>query len=240
MLADWLTPDPAAAQDAQPMQILGRRCGRGRRMSPMPEAISATSISAISSSRRDASSTLVDGSARSARDPVERALQDESRGGGVDFFRALLSRQSASIMARSAAAVESRSSQSTTGRSRQRREVAEEGARRLGARTLGAVHVDRQAEDEPADFLARAEREERLGVLGEFRAADGVERRGDLQPRIGERDADRLGAEVEPGEPRAGRQPPASVFDRDFGAGRCHLPRPNSESPLLSSRFTMS
>ena len=131
------------------------------------------------------------------------------------FFR----ERSASIIARSAAAVESRSSHSVTGNSRQRSEVAEEGARRLSARTFGAVHVDRQPKDQAADILSPAEREERLGVLREFLAADRLKRRGDFQPRIGQRDADRLGAEIETGEAHSRRKPFGEGFDRDVGTG---------------------
>ena len=50
------------------------------------------------------------------------------------------------------AAVDSRSSQKTMGMLILLREIASEGAGRLGARALRAVHVERQAEDD-ADRL---------------------------------------------------------------------------------------
>ena len=81
------------------------------------------------------------------------------------FSARFLRERSASSMARSAAAVDSRSSQSATGSVGQGSEIAQEGARRLSARALRAVHVDRQAEDQAADLFAGAERKQLLGVL---------------------------------------------------------------------------
>ncbi len=118
----------------------------------------------------------------SRRQPVERALQDEGGGRRVDLFRALLARQ---VGFEHGALGGGGGKPLVPEHDRevgQRREVAEEGARRLRARPLGAVHVDRQAEDQPADLLLRAERQQRLRVLAELRAADRVERRGDPEP----------------------------------------------------------
>ena len=78
---------------------------------------------------------------------------------------------SAAIRSRSTAAVESRSSHSADRQRGQLREVAGEGAGRLRARTLAAVHVDRQAEHEADRAPLRREREQSFGVGGEGLAA---------------------------------------------------------------------
>ena len=67
---------------------------------------------------------------------------------------------SAAIRSRSTAAVDSRSSHSPIGRSVSLREIAREGAGRLRARALAAVHVDRQAEHEADGLALGRERQE--------------------------------------------------------------------------------
>ena len=85
-------------------------------------------------------------------------------------------------------------------------EVAGEGAGRLRPRALAAVHVLRQPEHQPADRPRFGEPEERGGVGAEPGPADGLERRGDAAPGVGDRDPDRPRAEVEPDQRPARRQ----------------------------------
>ena len=177
MLADWLTPDQAAAQDAADRCGFFGRCGRRRRYGcrrcrrfrrlryrRFLAACGVTPPPAPPARGRGA-----------ARDAIERALQDEGRRGGVDLFGALLARHVGLDHRALGRGGRKPLVPQHDGQVGQRGEVAQEGARRLSARTFGAVHVDRQAEDQAADLFARAEREQRLGVLGEFRAADRVE-----------------------------------------------------------------
>ena len=84
-------------------------------------------------------------------------------------------------------------------------EVAGEGAGRLDARALGAVHVERQAEHQAGDGVLRRGFEQLLRVGRELRALNGEKRRGDPPARVGQGQADGLGAEVE-AEQRAGRR----------------------------------
>ena len=94
--------------------------------------------------------------ARGLRQPVKRALQNVDGRVLVDTRARRLARlMSAAISSRSTAAVDSRSSQKAIGSVGQLRQVAREGARRLRARSFGAVHVDRQTEHE-ADRAAFA------------------------------------------------------------------------------------
>ena len=79
----------------------------------------------------------------------------------VDHLGALARLTSCAISSRSTAAVDSRSSQSAIGSSVSLREIAGEGAGRLRARPLAAVHVDRQAEHEA----------DRAALGGDLRAA---------------------------------------------------------------------
>ena len=118
------------------------------------------------------------------------------------------------------ATVDSRSSQKRTGRGIERLEVAHEGPRRLRARPLGAVHVQRQAEDEAADTVALDQSLDLLDVGGELDASDRLERRGDAPFDVREGEADRLGAEVDPDKAGAGRK---TVDDgSQIGVGGVH------------------
>jgi hypothetical protein len=86
-------------------------------------------------------------------------------------------------------------------------EVLGEGARGLRARALAAVHVDGQAQHQPADAAPLDEREQGLGVLGEALApADRLQGRGDREARVGEGEPDGLGPQIEAHQPRLGRQ----------------------------------
>ena len=104
---------------------------------------------------------------------------------------------SASSSARSAAAVERRSSQNATGRSGERRQIADEGAGRLRARSLRSVEIDGQADDQPARAMLFREAEKPLRVGLELRPADGFKRRRDLAHHVGKRKPDGLGANVQ-------------------------------------------
>ena len=84
------------------------------------------------------------------------------------------------------------------GQGRQRIHVADEGAGGLNARTLGAIHVEGQADDEGGDVELRCLPDKRGCVLSELRSLD----RGDrtCQPTFDIRhgDANRLRAEIDP------------------------------------------
>src|SRR5439155_181097 len=51
---------------------------------------------------------------------------------------------------------------------------------------------------QPADLVPLDQREQHRDVIAEAPAADRFERAGDHQPRVAEREADRLGADIEP------------------------------------------
>ena len=117
------------------------------------------------------------------------------------------------ISSRSTAAVESRSSHSAIGKIGQAGEIAGKGAGRLRARTLAAVHVDRQAEHE-ADGLAFArDREQPRRIRLERLALDGLDAGREPAVRIGHGDADGLGAEIE-ADQRAALGPVRGGFDQ--------------------------
>ena len=119
----------------------------------------------------------------------------------------------------------------------QRREAAEEGARRLGARTLGAVHVDGQAKHEAADLfaLAQAPAASRRpcrtlcgGSCGTAWRSAGPDRRARCRSSSC-RDRARRGA-------APGAQPRGKRLRWDFRAGARHLPPSSGESASLSPR----
>jgi hypothetical protein len=63
--------------------------------------------------------------------------------------------------------------------------------------TLGAVHVERQAENDGDGLVFCHELDDALGVLGELGALDGLEGRRGIAHAIRYRDANGLGAEIE-------------------------------------------
>ena len=109
------------------------------------------------------------------------------------------------IISRVTAAVDSRSSQKTIGRSRKRQQVARELAHRLGARPVDAGKGQRQADHQPAHPVGVDQGEEPRHILAKAAAADRFERRGDDPAGVGERKADRLGADIETHQPHARR-----------------------------------
>ena len=127
---------------------------------------------------------------------------------------------SISISARSAATVESRSSQNRKGRSRHFCDVADEGPGRLRARPFAAIHVDRQPDRHRPDIFPGQQGKQRGGVEREFLADDHRARMGEREAAVGNRDADRLVTEVEPGECLAGREATGQFLDRNDGQMR--------------------
>src|SRR3546814_16659747 len=83
---------------------------------------------------------------------------------------------------------------------RERREIAGEGAHRLGARAVDAVHVEGQADDEADDGLRGDELAQRVEIGGEFPAEDRLVGGREAPPRVAQRDADGLGADGGPPE----------------------------------------
>ena len=97
-------------------------------------------------------------------------------------------------------------------------EIAGEGAGRLRAGPLAAVHVDRQPQHE-ADGLALGGDLEQPGGIGlEGLALDGLDAGRKAAVGIGNRNADRLGAEVE-ADQRAARGPKGCGFDQGEDGG---------------------
>ena len=112
----------------------------------------------------------------------------------------------AAINSRSTAAVESRSSHSAIGSCGQARKIAGEGARRLRARTFGAIHVDGKAEHEGGGLAFGGEHEKPRGVGGEILARNGLDAGGEPPVGIARGDADGLGAEIEADQRATDRQ----------------------------------
>ena len=102
------------------------------------------------------------------------------------------------INSRSTATVESRSSHSAMARSVSLREIAGKRPGRLRARPFAGVHVDRQAEHEADGVALGGDREQPRRVGLEGLALDGLDAGGEPAVGIGHRDADGLGAEIEP------------------------------------------
>ncbi len=96
-------------------------------------------------------------------------------------------------------------------------EIGGELADRLAARALRAVHIDRQADHQPADFASVDQGEEIVGILGEFGAADGLQRRRHRPAGIRERQPDRLRADIEAENPAAARHFAGKLSDLDDG-----------------------
>ena len=105
------------------------------------------------------------------------------------------------------------------GRGVQAAEIAQERARRLHPRAFAAVHVERQADDQREDLMARDLGDQLLRVGGEFLALDGEQRRADAALDIGKREADRLRAEIDADQPRMARQQRRQRFQRDRRGG---------------------
>ena len=82
----------------------------------------------------------------------------------------------------------------------ERREIARKGADRLRAGTVCAVHAEGKPDDEPGDMLAGRECLQSFQVLCELGPTDGLRRSGEVPAGIADREADRLGSDVEPGE----------------------------------------
>ena len=76
------------------------------------------------------------------------------------------------------AEVERRSSQKAMGSGVFLRQVAGEGAGGLDAGAFGAIHVERQAEDDGGDLVFSDEVQDAFGILGELGPLDGFERAG--------------------------------------------------------------
>ena len=106
------------------------------------------------------------------------------------------------------------------------RQVAREGARCLGARALGPVEADGQSDHEAAHAMLLRDLEEAPGVGRELGPRQRGEPRGDGARHVGEGEAHRLGADVEPQQARAGGQGPGELIRREdlatsLGGGRC-------------------
>jgi hypothetical protein len=97
-------------------------------------------------------------------------------------------------------------------------EVAGELPHRLGARAVAAAEAQRQADDKAGHVVPIDQGEQRRHVFGETAAADRVERAGDDEPGIGEREPDCLGPDIEPHDPPAGRHRRAKLL----GVGEEH------------------
>jgi hypothetical protein len=80
---------------------------------------------------------------------------------------------------------------------RQPREISRKGPRGLGPRTLGAVHVEWQAENQAHRSVLPDQAQQPRRVGGKLAAPDGFERRRRIAHTVRHRDADGLGAEVE-------------------------------------------
>src|SRR5579883_994036 len=91
----------------------------------------------------------------------------------------------------------------------------------LRARSLAAVEADRQSRDDAADIVALDLGEEALHVAAELAAADRVEWRRDHPGGIGERHADRLGADIEAQEALAPGDQRSEVAGVAEGHGGC-------------------
>lgn len=87
----------------------------------------------------------------------------------------------------------------------QGQEVAGELAHRLGAWPVTAGEGQRQADDKAADPVGVDQCEQSRHVVAKTPPPDGIERGGDDEARVGKGEANRLDADIEAHQPRAGR-----------------------------------
>src|SRR5262249_4324913 len=93
-------------------------------------------------------------------------------------------------------------------------EIAGEGAGRLRARALAAIHIDWQAKHESDGGAFTRKLEHALRVGGEALSCDGLHARCELSIGIAGGNADRLGAEIEADERPTGGQVCGSFSER--------------------------
>src|SRR5271155_5609807 len=133
-----------------------------------------------------------------ATEIIETALQDVGGGDAVDDFGAALAGH---VGGDYLALARGGRQPLVPQRHRQiaeRHEIAGELARRLGARAVAAGQGERQADHEPADAVRVDQREEPRHVIAKAPPADGFERARDDEAGVGEGEADRFGADIEP------------------------------------------
>lgn len=159
-------------------------------------------------------------SLRGVRQAVERALEDVSGGVLVDHRLAL----GAAGIGRDQRPFHGRGRQPfVPQRDRQRGElckIAGKRAGRLGARALGAVHVDRQAEHKTYGAPFGGEIEQALRVETEAFSGDGLDRCRQTPVRVARRDADGFGAKIETDQRAARRQKRGSLHECKNRHGR--------------------
>ena len=102
------------------------------------------------------------------------------------------------------------------------REIAREGACRLGARALAAVHVDGQAEHEAGRAPLGGEDKYAGGIDTEFFADDGFDRRRHAPVRIARSDADGFGTEIEADQARPAAA--TATLHREASVPACRPP----------------
>ena len=117
------------------------------------------------------------------------------------------------ISSRSTATVESRSSHSAMAQVGEFGKIAGESAGGLRARAFAAVHVDGQAEHEAGGIALTRDDQQPRGVCGKVLARNGLHAGRQPAIGIGHRDADGLGAEIEPDQ-RAAFGPMRGRFDQ--------------------------
>ena len=139
---------------------------------------------------------------------------------------------SASISVRVTAAVESRSSHIRIGSGERAAKLRANAPRRLRRRPVAAVHVERQADDQPADILPGDDRLQLDRIRRELAALERLHRRRHGQQRVRQREPDRLLAEIEAEQAVAGRE-------GGFQCGRS-MTRPSSPPPGAEDRAASS
>ncbi len=152
-------------------------------------------------------------------EPVEGALQNISGRHPIDDFGApgardvILDQRTIDRGARQALVPEGE------GRGVHVAKIAQERPRRLNARPLAAVHVERQADDQREGLEARDLLGQLLRVGCKLLALDGQKGGPDAAFDIGERKTDRLRAEVDADQPGFCRQELGEFFERDRAGG---------------------
>lgn len=158
---------------------------------------------------------------------VERALQDVGGRHSVDDFGAFGARG----VLRDQFARYSRGRQALVpegeGQGRELRKIAHEGARRLRARPFGAVHIERQPDDQGANIEIGRAFEQGGGVLRELHSPDRIERRREPPLNVRKRQSDGFGPEIQSHQPALRRQKRRQFFK----GRRAHGHRDSANTP---------
>src|SRR5271166_3962282 len=152
-------------------------------------------------------------SARQVSQPIERSLQDVSGGHLVDDLGAPCAGDVVFDQRPRDDGGRETLVPIGDGQIGSRPKVAGECARRLRARAIASLEIERQSENDAGDLELGENGDQRGGVLLERSARQGFERRSNPTLDVGEREPDCLGSEIDADQAGLGRQALCEVND---------------------------